>query len=301
VDNHGTVTVNLDIVRRNAERIARTVGVPVIAVVKADAYGLGAARVAGAIGDLVQGFCVLHLREAIDANLWGVARKAILCLAPLDGEQASDFVAAHVYPAVWNIERAKQLKSALPALAVDTGMQRFAASVRNIESILAAGDCREAFTHAMRLEQVELLQSVTGKHGLRLHAAGSSLLHEPRAWLDAVRPGIALYRGAARVSARLVEVRDSNRPAGYSGFVVPRFGVILRGYRHGLRIGPCVINGQRRRILEVGMQSAFVEIGSSDGVGDEVVLLGDGLSEAEIAKGWKTSEHEALVNLLRQA
>jgi alanine racemase len=49
------------------------------------------------------------------------------------------------------------------------------------------------------------------------------------------------------------------------------------------------------------MQSAFVEIGSSDGVGDEVVLLGDGLSEAEIAKGWKTSEHEALVNLLRQA
>src|ERR1700733_6343899 len=146
------VTVNLDIVRRNAERIARAVGVPLIAVVKADAYGLGAARVAAAIGDIVQGFCVLHLREAIDANLWGVARKPILCLAPLDGDQASDFISAHVYPAVWNVEMAKRFKSASPALAVDTGMQRFAAGGQSVKSILTAGDCPEAFTHAISLE-----------------------------------------------------------------------------------------------------------------------------------------------------
>jgi len=42
-----------------------------------------------------------------------------------------------------------------------------------------------------------------------------------------------------------------------------------------------------------------VEIGPNDRAGDEVVLLGDGLTEKEIAAAWRTSEHEALVRLAR--
>jgi hypothetical protein len=38
------ISVDLDLIRRNAERISHQVGMPVIAVVKSDAYGLGARR-----------------------------------------------------------------------------------------------------------------------------------------------------------------------------------------------------------------------------------------------------------------
>jgi len=55
----------------------------------------------------------------------------------------------------------------------------------------------------------------------------------------------------------------------------------------------------RRPILEIGMQSAYVGVGPDDRVGDEVVLLGDGLSEAEIAREWNCSEQQALTSLAR--
>ena len=65
----------------------------------------------------------------------------------------------------------------------------------------------------------------------RLHAAGTALLGIPEARLDAVRPGLALYRGAVRVSAPLAEVHASAGPVGYSGFTpsTGRHGVILAG------------------------------------------------------------------------
>ena len=103
-----------------------------------------------------------------------------------------------------------------------------------------------------------------------------------------------------RVTARLVEARDAPGPAGYGGFVssTGRLGVILAGYSHGVRAGgEVVVNGVRRRVPEVGMQSAFVELGPNDKGGDEVVLLGDGLSVYEVAKAWGTTPHEALFRL----
>jgi alanine racemase len=45
------------------------------------------------------------------------------------------------------------------------------------------------------------------------------------------------------------------------------------------------------------MQSAFVELGPADRVGDEVVLLGDGLTESDIAADWGTSPQQVLVRL----
>jgi alanine racemase len=47
------------------------------------------------------------------------------------------------------------------------------------------------------------------------------------------------------------------------------------------------------------MQSAFVETGPGDRLGDPVILLGDGLSEADVATAWGTSEHEVLVRMSR--
>jgi alanine racemase len=302
---HVAVRVDLRRIRRNAEDVARRTAVPVLAVVKADAYGLGAARVAPAIRDVVDGYYVFDAAEAVQYRLFAeTGRRTIALLGASNDPQ--DYRSHRIHPAVWTAERAAALKAARPVLCVDTGQQRFACPPEPelLEQVLKAGECLEAMTHASTPQQLERFIKVmrpfkqrAGAAMLALHAAGTSLLDDRAARLDAVRPGLALYRGAARVSARLAEVRDSSGPAGYTGFVVPRHGVILAGYSHGLRPGPCLVNGRPSRVLEVGMQTAFVECAAGDRVGDEAVLLGDGLTEKAVAGAWGTTPQLALVTL----
>ncbi len=294
----GRVVAEIDLaqIRRNVQGIAQRSGVPVIAVIKANAYGLGAAAVAEAIEELVEGFYVFDAAEAV-----AVGKRTIALLGRSD--DPADYLARKIQPVVWNVERARMLKKAQPILSVDTGQGRFAASPQDIAAIVQAGDIAEAMTHATSENQVELFRQIMipwiGK--VRLHAAGSSLLENPAARFSAVRPGFALYQNAVRVSTPLRDVKDSTGPAGYTQFRVERFGVILAGYSSGLRPGPCAINGQPRRILEVGMQSSFVEIGQAEKAGDEVVLLGDGVEPEMIAAAWSTSRQEALLRLTTAA
>lgn len=296
-----TVRIDLPTLVASARRIADLTKVKVMAVVKADAYGLGAPAVAAALADHVQGFCVFHPHEAAEAGLMGLNRP-IIALGPPDrawGE--SDYKRIGVRPAVSNVQSAKSLAGADPILSVDTGMQRFAARPEEIDQILSLAGCSEAFTHAIHLEQVTLFKQIVGGRGLMLHAAATALLGEPTAWLDAVRPGLALYEGAVRVTAPLLEVRESRGPIGYTGFTAGRHGVIGVGYSRGLRRGPCRINHQPGLVVEVGMQTAYVDLTEfpKAEVGDDVTLLGDGLSSAEVAGVWGCSPQEAMHRLAR--
>ena len=294
---HVSVTIDLARVRRNLEEVRQRVGgAEVHAVVKADAYGLGAVEVVAALRDVVDGFVVFNAAEAGAAGLAHTG-KPVLALGPSDLQTCLEL---KVRPAVWSAEQAHAMRAAGPVLSVDTGMQRFACPPDQIEHALAAGGCREAFTHAARVEAAQRLVRLVGGRGLRLHAAATVLLPRPEAHLDLVRPGLALYRGAVTVRTRCVEVRDSTGPVGYTGFSARRHGVILAGYSNGLRPGPCLVDGRRRHIPEVGMQSAFLALEPGDAAG-EVVLLGHGsggtLTEPEVAQEWRTTPHEALLHL----
>ena len=291
------VEVDLARIRQNVEAIARAVGVPVYAVVKADAYGLGATMVAQAIADLIDSWCVFLATEAVEYQLWERTHKPTICLGPPTVNDAAFYVQHHVRPAVSSPAEARVLREADPLLSVDTGMQRFACPPEQIDEAIKLGGCREAFTHAPRVEQARRLRELTSGKGLKIHAAASSLLDQKDAWLDAVRPGLAMYRNAVRVWAPLIEAKDTKGPAGYSQFTTPRAGVIVCGYSNGLRKGPCLVNGKKRRILEVGMQSAFIELGPEDREGDEVILLGEEVTPEEVAAAWGCTPHEVLVRL----
>ena len=210
---HVQVKIDLGRVRENVASIARRCGVDVIAVAKADAYGLGARPVAETIADLVAGFCVFSLKEALAAALWEVARKPTLSLGPsLDIDAGANWPQREFGRRSGRWKMRGDCARARPVLSVDTGMQRFACPRADVDAVISAGEIDEAFAHATRIEHVELLSSIAGGRGLRLHAAASSLLDEPAARLDAVRPGMAIYRGAARVSCRLIEVRRRRPP-----------------------------------------------------------------------------------------
>src|SRR4051812_37426755 len=97
---HVTVRIDLARIRSNTQSIAQQTSVPIIAVVKADAYGLGAAAVVPAIADLVAGFYVFDLAEALAANLAATGKPTIAMQA--GAADAAAFLAANVRPVVWD-------------------------------------------------------------------------------------------------------------------------------------------------------------------------------------------------------
>lgn len=294
---HVAVRIDLSHIRRNAEVIAQSVPVPLIAVVKADAYGLGAKRVAKVIEDLVDAFYVFDAAEAVEYDLYRLTGKRSIALLG-ESNDASDYLAHRIHPTVWTLERANLLKRARPALSVDCGQQRFGCPADHLAEIIHQTGITEIFTHATTPAQAKQFDVRTrGVPNSFRHAAGTALLTDPATWFDAVRPGLALYQGATRISTALIEARESHGPAGYTGFTTARHGVIRCGYSNGLRPGPCLVNQTPRRIIEVGMQSAFVELGPPDRVGDEVILLGDGLTERDVASRWQCTPQEALLRL----
>jgi alanine racemase len=304
---HVTVRVDLERIRRNIADVRARIGrAELHAVVKADAYGLGAKRVAEAIRNDVDGFVVFSVSEALDAGLH-LLGKPTLTLGPPEPQDPEGLTGFGIRSAVWTVGQVTAVKERFgrAVLSVDTGMQRFGCPPDQVEAVLKAGGCVEAFTHATRVGAARSLVELLGGRGLRLHAAGSALLDEPEAHLDLVRPGLALYRGAVSVSTPLVEVHETRGPAGYTGFSARRHGVVLAGYSNGLWPGPCVVGGVRRRVVEVGMQTSFVDLGDAGAVGAPVTLLGsdghraDAVGEDEVARDWGCTPHEALIRLAR--
>ncbi len=298
---HVKVHINLQRIVRNTRDVAARTGVEIRAVIKADAYGVGAAKVAEALAGEVAGFAVFRLEEAEAIDLWNRTHKPAIAIGPPSTLDPARWLAAQVRPAVTTVEEAMALKSARPILCVDTGMQRFACPPEQIDAVLEAGAISEAFTHATKVEQAVRLRELTAGRGLKIHSAATALLEKTEALQDAVRPGLALYRGAVTVATVLAEARKSAGLIGYTGWSNEGgfHGAILAGYSHGLRPGPVMINGRRQRIMEVGMQSAYVTLDAADRAGDRVLLLGEGLVEAEIAFAWGVTPHHALMVMAR--
>jgi alanine racemase len=279
--------VNLDQIRASAERIRGQTRVRVLAVIKADAYGLGAVRVADAIASVVDEFAYFWIHEAREVGRGGIL------IGPPDAE-AAVFEELAVRPTVGNLEDARRLSGIAAAASLDTGMQRFGCDAHELDEILRLCRIDEIHTHASGLPAVERFRLLAGGRGLPLLAASSSLLAESSAWLDGVRPGVALYRGALRVTTTLHSARASSGPAGYTGIESPYVGIILAGYSNGLAPASVLINGRRQTILEVGMNSSFVSVDAADRCGDEVVLLGGDLTEAQLSAELRVREHEVL-------
>ena len=284
---HTHVIIDLDRIRATAEAIRHATGVRLIAVIKADAYGLGASPIADALASIANEFAYFSIHEAREVGKPGIV------LGPLEGD-AAQYRELNLRPVVTNPAEAKHFAGLPVAINLDTGMQRFGCRPAELDDLLSRCQATDIFTHAMALPAAQMLHDVCHGKDQWLHAASTSLLDCPKAWLDGVRPGLALYQNAVRVSTTLHTVRQTTGTIGYTNFEHPHVGIILTGYSNYTLPGPVLINGRRQRILEVGMNTSFVSIDPRDRPGDEVVLLGDGLSEAELATHFGCREHEIL-------
>jgi alanine racemase len=217
------VRIDLDAVAYNTRRLHEIAGVPVMAVIKADAYGHGAVRVARAVlSSEVTMLAVATLSEARTLREADITAP-ILVLGYTPPWQAREAVLLDVTCAVFDLDVARALSDAAVALQrdvmvhmkVDTGMGRLGMQpdevgiflyevsklprlrVAGLYSHFATADSADETYARQQLERFQqVLYDITAA-GLRppvVHMANSAaLLRFPEARFDMVRPGIACY------------------------------------------------------------------------------------------------------------
>ena len=125
------VKIDLDAIGDNYDRFCQKAGVPVMAIVKADAYGHGAVVVAKFLEERCPFFGVSSVAEAVELRNGGI-EKPILILGHSHPGHFSILVEKDIRPAISTLEDAQTLsyvaaaagKTAKLHLKVDTGMSR---------------------------------------------------------------------------------------------------------------------------------------------------------------------------------
>ena len=215
------VDIDLGALLRNGTTVATQARVPLLPMVKADAYGLGAVRVARALERLDPwGFGVATIAEGEELRRAAITRP-ILVFTPLVIDEFDAAVRANLVPTLGDAEAsARWHETGRPwHLAIDTGMSRAGVAwdrVCDLADALRAAPPEGAFTHfhsaerddESRTEQERRFEEAIGAMPARpalLHAENSAAVEHrgPSPW-SLARPGIFLY-GVSSGNAPTIE------------------------------------------------------------------------------------------------
>ncbi len=204
------VEIDLGALRQNAATIARRAGVPILPMIKADAYGLGAGVVARALEPLEPwGYGLATVAEGEELRACGITRPLLICtpLLPVEFERAR---AARLTPSLGDPGAIETWIAGAGAwhLSIDTGMSRAGLPWHDIawvRELVQAAPPEGAFTHfhsadrndGSAMEQERRFREAVAALPSRprvLHTENSAALQRRGAseW-DIVRPGVALY------------------------------------------------------------------------------------------------------------
>ena len=214
--------IDLDAIRDNFKAICEKAGVPVMAVVKANAYGHGAVQVARLLEKDCAFFGVSSVSEALELRRAGL-HKPILILGHTPKEAFPEIIKEEIRPALFDYDDALALsreaqKQGLTApfhFAVDTGMSRIGfqvnreaaeicARIAALPNLMAEGlfshfatadmeDLTRAKAQSARFAEFsQLLAELGVKIPLR-HMDNSAGVMNFENHYDMVRAGIAIY------------------------------------------------------------------------------------------------------------
>lgn len=143
--NSTQLIIDLDAIRHNIRAVHERAGVPVMAIIKADAYGHGAVEIARHIDGDCAFFGVSSILEALELRQAGI-EKPILILGYTPVAAFPEAIRQSIRPAIFRYEDALALSQAATALgmtakfhiAVDTGMSRIGFQVTPEEADICA-------------------------------------------------------------------------------------------------------------------------------------------------------------------
>jgi alanine racemase len=351
--------VDLDAVGSNYRLIRERVGPGrgIYCVVKADAYGHGAVAVARRLArEGANRFAVAQTEEGVALRRAGVDGEILL----LSAAEPAEVPRQRTYgltPVISDLAQGQAMAAASRTLheplrvhlELDTGMGRAGVRPDDLSSVIAllrsaprlelAGtfaNLSAADNPASPETERQVRALVACAAALRsagvepgvLHIANSAgILGHPDAWLDAVRPGLALYgigpgddvassglRPAMTVETRVVSVRrvPAGTPLGYGGrFVTSRetaVAVLPIGYHDGLRRSlsgktAVLVRGRRAPVVgAISMDVTLVDVTDSGAErGDRAVCLGsDGgqsVTAWDLARAAGTIPYEILCGI----
>ena len=217
------IVVDLPAIAGNLRAIRDRVRVPVMGIVKANAYGHGLVAVARHLeASGVDRLGVAFVEEGIALRRAGI-RLPTLVLGGIFGPQVADYLRHDLEITVSSLDKLRQVEAVAEAsgqrarvhLKIDTGMERIgvhsyscgafieaAAASRwcDIVGVYSHLACADDPASPMTARQVERFAEACA-HFTRIgapmplrHLANSGgVLHAPDTWLDLVRPGIILY------------------------------------------------------------------------------------------------------------
>ena len=217
------IVVDLSAVGDNLRAIRARVGVPVMGIVKANAYGHGLVPVARHLEACgVDRLGVAFVEEGIALRRAGI-RLPVLVLGGIFGPQVADYLRHELEITVSSLDKLRQVEAVAEALGqrarvhlkIDTGMERIGVHSYSCAGFIEAAaasrwcDVVGVYSHLacaddpgspMTDRQVERFAEACA-HFTRIgapmplrHLANSGgVLHAPGTWLDLVRPGIILY------------------------------------------------------------------------------------------------------------
>jgi len=245
----------------------------IFAVIKADAYGHGAVKIAQAL-EQADGFAVVTLNEAIELRESAVDKPILVLQGPHSKLECAEFVQRSLWPVVhceeqfqWFNETA-EIEQLQPWIKIDTGMGRLGFLPDRAQTLLndsAKLKWFGALTHFAIADETDNLatqRQIDSFNALRIPVDLQKSLANSAgvlAWTDAqadwARPGIMLYgvnpvddvlktdvqlRPAMRVSAPLISFKQYAAGAliGYAGsYRCPEamiIGYVAIGYGDGL-------------------------------------------------------------------
>jgi alanine racemase len=265
------VDVDLDALVRNARSYIAATGVPIIPMLKADGYGLGALMVARALAEVEPwGYGVATVDEAMELHVNGIVRP-IVVFTPLVPEMIEFTNAVAARPTICDLDALRAwLEQGIGPfhLEVDTGMGRSGIPWNDLPTLAAArnllGDASGWEGIFTMFHSAERDPAATAEQWRRFHEALAALGRRPPLVHaaasaggayggvyagDATRPGIHLYGGrvtgldsvpVAALRARVVATRrvSAGMSVGYdASWTAPNpttIATIAIGYADGV-------------------------------------------------------------------
>lgn len=311
--------VNLGAIRRNAQRIREKLGERYFfAVVKADGYGHGAERVAHAVQDIADGFCVAIVDEGAALRAAGISKPILVFTPPLDKEDCERAQFYHLTLTVNSLKTAKLIGGAPCYIKVNTGMNRIGCNADELPSVLNAlekENIEGVYSHLYAAEseeasykqleifnRAEELVKAKNPHICAHISASGGLLRGGKFLKDGARCGILLYgyapagfdnRGfepALKVFARRTQITNFiGGGVGYN-FAEKNYDT-LSAYRLGYADG-------FMRNVPLGEKTLCMDAFLRDGGGEWECVMDDA---DEYAKRCGTISYEVLTSVTRRS